>query len=192
MISGTAATHLALDGLSSGLADGYRHAIEHVIETATGWPGLGIVFVYSFLVAFALPGPSEIVLAAPIDLGFPDWARLAGVVVASASGKTLGSLLAFHVGQEAKRSGPLVRRLRRSRFEVLEWSERRSVELARKYGYGGLALALCLPLVPDTISIYAFAVLEDDYLKFAVATFLGSVGRLLLVIAVFRGGGVLI
>jgi membrane protein YqaA with SNARE-associated domain len=186
VITRPTATVLVFGGLSSGLAEGYRDTIEYVIETATGWPGLGIVFVYSFLIAFALPGPSEIVLAAPIDLGLSAPTRLASITLVSAGGKTVGSLLAFHLGQEVKRSGPVVRRLRRSRFDVLGWSERRSIELARRYGYGGLALALCLPLVPDTISIYAFAVLEEDYLKFAIATFLGSVGRLVLVIAVFR------
>ena len=44
--------------------------IETLVESATGWPGMGIIFVYSFLIAFILPGPSEVVLVAPIDLGF--------------------------------------------------------------------------------------------------------------------------
>jgi len=34
---------------------------EALVESATGWPGMGLVFLYSFLIAFALPGPSEIV-----------------------------------------------------------------------------------------------------------------------------------
>lgn len=157
------------------------------VESATGWPGLGIIFLYSALIAFALPGPSEIVLAAPLDLGIPLWADLGLIMGVSATGKAIGSLLAFHLGQEAKQAGPIVRWVRRSRFDVIEWSERRTVTLARRYGYAGLALALCVPLFPDTLSIYAFAILETDYLKFAVATFLGSVGRLVVTIVLFGG-----
>lgn len=161
--------------------------VQAAVETATGWPGMGIVFAYSFLIAFVLPGPSEVVLAAPLELGLPGWASLALIMLVSATGKALGSLFAFHIGQEAKRAGPVVRWLRRSRFEVIEWSEKRTVEIARKYGYAGMALALCVPFFPDTISIYAFAILEEDYGKFAVATFVGSLGRLLVTLVILGG-----
>ncbi len=154
--------------------------LEQLVETATGPAGLVIIFVYSFLIAFALPGVSEVVLLAPLDLGLSDWARLTIIVVVSAVGKAAGSVLAFHLGQEAKEAGPIVRFLRNSRFDVIGWSERRSVEVARRYGYAGLAAALSVPFFPDTISIYAFAVLEEDYWKFALATFAGSVGRLVV------------
>lgn len=85
------------------------------VDNATGWPGLGIVFAYLFLIAFVLPGPSEIVLAAPLSLGLPLWSHLGLVIGVSATGKALGSLVAFHLGQEVKRAGPIVRWLRRSR-----------------------------------------------------------------------------
>jgi len=161
----------------------FADGAEAAFETATGWPGIGLVFTYSFLIAFALPGPSEVVLAAPLDLGLPGWTNLTLIMLVSAIGKALGSLLAFHLGQEAKEAGPVIRWLRRSRFDVIEWSENRTVEIARKYGYAGMALALCVPFFPDTISIYAFAILEEDYGKFAVATFVGSLGRLLVTVA---------
>jgi membrane protein YqaA with SNARE-associated domain len=160
---------------------------ERFVESATGWPGMGIIFTYSFLIAFVLPGPSEIVLVAPLNLGLPPWARLSSIMLVSAVGKASGSVLAFHLGQEVKQSGPIIRWLRRSRWDIMEWSERRSVQLAQRYGYGGLALALCVPFFPDTISIYAFSVLERDYVRFAVATFFGSLGRLVLVVSVFGG-----
>ncbi|WP_227376339.1 YqaA family protein [Haladaptatus halobius] len=160
----------------------FTDGLHTVIETATGWPGIGLVFIYSFLIAFVLPGPSEVVLLAPLDLGLPHWARLAIIMLCSAFGKAFGSLLAFHIGQEAKKAGPIVRWLRRSRFTVLEWSEKRTVNLAQSYGYWGLAGALCVPFFPDTISIYAFAILEENYFKFALATFLGSLGRLLVTV----------
>ena len=161
---------------------------EELIALATGWPGLGIVFVYSFLIAFVLPGPSEIVLAAPLELGLSAATRTALIVLVSSVGKAAGSVVAFRVGKGLKQSGPVVSWLRESRFEVIEWSEKRTVEIARKYGYVGLALALCVPFFPDTISVYAFAVIEEDDLKFALATFAGSIGRFLVVIGVVGGG----
>jgi membrane protein YqaA with SNARE-associated domain len=154
--------------------------LSSAVETATGWPGVGIIFVYSFLIAFALPGVSEVVLAAPLDLGLSEYGRLTVIILTSGIGKAAGSVFAFHIGQEAKQAGPVIRFLRRSRFDVIEWSERRTVDVAQKYGYAGLAAALSVPFFPDTISIYAFAVLEEDYVKFAAATFVGSVGRLVV------------
>ncbi|MFC7098472.1 YqaA family protein [Halobaculum marinum] len=162
--------------------------LTRLVETATGWAGLGIIFVYSFLIAFALPGVSEIVLLAPLDLGMPQWMKLTVIMIVSGLGKAAGSVFAFHIGQEAKESGVIIGWLRRSRFDIIEWSESASVELARRYGYAGLAIALCVPFFPDTLSIYAFAVLERDYVRFAVATFVGSVGRLLVTLGLFGVG----
>ena len=161
--------------------------LEGMVRSATGWPGLGIIWLYSFLIAFILPGPSEIVLAAPLDLGLSYPVRLGLVMLVSGFGKACGSVFAFHIGQEAKQSGPIIRFLRESRFDILEWSETKSVELARRFGYFGLAIALSVPFFPDTISIYAFAVLEEDYVKFALATFAGSIGRLLVTTALVGG-----
>ena len=173
--------------LWEGVVNGGIEGAQVIIETATGWPGVGIVFAYSFLIAFALPGPSEIVLVAPLDITQSRALTLGIIVLTSAIGKAIGSLFAFHIGQEAKRSGPIIRWLERSRFDVISWSEKRTVGIARKYGYAGLGLALCIPFFPDTISVYAFAVLEESYWKFAVATFVGSLGRLLLTLGVFGG-----
>ena len=161
--------------------------LTRIVETATGWGGLAIIFVYSFLIAFALPGVSEIVLLAPLDLGLSTEARLAVIIFTSAAGKAAGSVFAFHIGQEAKEAGPIIKALRRSRFDVIGWSERRTVEVARRWGYAGLALALSVPFFPDTLSIYAFAVLEEDYYRFAAATFVGSVGRLLVTLGLSAG-----
>ncbi|MFC6951527.1 YqaA family protein [Halorubellus litoreus] len=156
------------------------HWLKVLVETATGWAGLGIIAVYSFLIAFVLPLPSEVVLAAPLQLGVGYWGELSAIILVSGLGKAAGSVFAFHLGQEAKESGPIISFLRRSRFDVVEWSENKTVEIARKYGYVGLAMALCVPGFPDTLSIYAFSVLEEDYVKFALATFVGSAGRLVL------------
>jgi len=161
--------------------------LTRLVRSATGWGGLVIIFVYSFLIAFALPGVSEVVLLAPLNLGLSTELRLALIILVSALGKAAGSVLAFHIGQEAKEAGPLIRFLQRSRFDVIGWSQRRTVEVAQRWGYAGLALALSVPFFPDTLSIYAFAVLEEDYLRFAAATFAGSVGRLLVTLGLSAG-----
>lgn len=168
-------------------------ALEEPVRHARGPLGLVIIAVYSFLIAFVLPLPSEVVLApaGSMQLGLPYGLTLAVIVLVSGLGKAAGSLLAFHLGQEVKQSGPVIRWLERSRFDVVEWSERRTVRLARRFGYVGLAMALSVPFFPDTISIYAFTILERDYVKFALATFAGSVGRLLITIGVFGGAFVL-
>ena len=175
-----------------GFFDGLYHSIEALVKTATGPAGLGIIGIYSFLIAFVLPLPSEVVLLAPLRLGLPYWVELGIIMIVSGLGKAAGSLFAFHIGQEAKESGPVIRFLRRSRFDVVEWSEKKTVEVARQYGYVGLALALCVPGFPDTLSIYAFTVLEEDYVRFGLATFAGSVGRLLVFVAGAAGFAALV
>ena len=166
---------------------GVVELLRSAVESATGWPGLVIIAVYSFLIAFILPGPSEVVLAAPLNLGVGRAGELAIVILVSGVAKAAGSVLAFHVGHGIKESGPVMRFLERRGFDLRAWSERQTVRIAERYGYVGLALALCVPGFPDTLSIYAFTVLEEDYVKFAVATFAGSVGRLLLTLFVVGG-----
>jgi membrane protein YqaA with SNARE-associated domain len=177
--------------LSSLCGGGDQSMLVQAVCTATGPPGLGIIAVYSFLIAVVLPLPSEVVLLAPLDLGLPYWATLCLIMLVSGAAKAGGSLFAFHIGQEAKDYGPLVRRIKASRFDIIEWSENKTIKIAKKWGYIGLALALCVPFFPDTLSIYAFTVLEDSYVKFAAATFVGSVGRLVVTIGIV-GGGVVI
>jgi membrane protein YqaA with SNARE-associated domain len=166
---------------------GVFRALEEAVRAATGPFGLVVIFVYSFLIAFVLPLPSEVVLATPLRLGLGYWPEMAIIILVSGAGKAAGSVLAFGLGQEAKESGPIIRLLRRSRFDVVSLAERRTVQIAKRYGYAGLALALCVPGFPDTLSIYAFSVLEEDYVKFAAATFFGSAGRLVLFLAVVEG-----
>jgi membrane protein YqaA with SNARE-associated domain len=177
------------DIVTSGIALPSFGGLTDAVEHATGWLGLILIAVYSFLISFVLPLPSEIVLLAPLDLGIGEIGQLSLIILISGLGKAAGSVFAFHIGQEAKQSGPIIGALRRSNIDIVEWSERKTVGLAREWGYLGLAGALCVPGFPDTISIYAFSILETDYVKFALASFAGSVGRLVLVTLV--GAGVL-
>lgn len=157
--------------------------LENAVKHATGILGLGIIFVYSFLIAVVLPLPSEIVLIAPLDLGLPGWMTMSLIIVVSGVGKAIGSVFALKIGNEAKQAGPVMRALNRTGIDFVSISQRTTVNLVQKYGYIGLACALCVPGFPDTLSIYAFSVLEDDYLKFALATFAGSIGRLTIWLA---------
>jgi len=172
-----------------GTAGSSLALLEEAVCTATGPTGLAIIAVYSFLIAFVLPLPSEVVLvpAETLRLGLSTQGNIAAIILFSALGKALGSLFAFHIGQEAKEYGPLVRRIKDSRFDIIEWSERKTIKIARKYGYVGLALALSVPFFPDTLSIYAFTVLEEDYARFGAATFVGSAGRLLVTLGLAGG-----
>jgi membrane protein YqaA with SNARE-associated domain len=169
-------------------AGGGQSLLTDLVCTATGPLGVVIVGVYSFLIAFVLPLPSEVVLLAPLDVGLPTWATLAVVILVSGAGKAAGSLFAFHIGKELRESGYVLGKLRASRFDIVEWSERKSVELAREYGYLGMAVALCVPFFPDTLSVYAFTVLEESYVRFGLASFVGGVGRLVVTVAVVGGG----
>ncbi|WP_411715649.1 YqaA family protein [Natronomonas sp.] len=161
--------------------------VQAAVETASGWPGLGIIFTYSFLIAFLLPGPSEIVLAAPLDIGLGYAATLVVIILVSAFGKTAGSLVAFRVGQGVKNSDPVLQWLARRGINVVAWSERQAVRLAKRYGYLGLAIGLSVPFFPDTVSIYAFTVIEEHTGKFALATFLGSIGRFIVTLVLIGG-----
>ncbi|MFB6077548.1 MAG: YqaA family protein [Halarchaeum sp.] len=183
-LAGELAASVARHSAEAPLA-GLRELVEH----AAGPMALLVVFVYSVLIAVALPLPSEVVLvpAATLDLGFSYPVQLALVMVASGSGKALGSVVALVIGHGASHSGPVVRLLRRLGYDPLAWSKTRTVELVQEYGYVGLALALCVPGFPDTISIYAFSVVESNYVKFALATFAGSVGRLVVTVALVGG-----
>jgi membrane protein YqaA with SNARE-associated domain len=170
-----------------GLLDGLAFGLEALVETATGPVGLLVIFVYSFLIAFALPGVSEVVLAAPLQLGLSEPATLGVIILVSGLGKAAGSVFAFHLGQTAKDSGPVTRALENSRFDVMAWSRSRTVQIANRWGHAGLAVALSFPFFPDTLSIYAFSVLDSDYPRFAAATFVGSVGRLLVTLGIIHG-----
>lgn len=134
-----------------------------------------------------LPLPSEVVLLAPLALGLSPGGRLVVITLVSGFGKATGSVVAFHIGQGVTSSGPVLRFFERRGYDVRAWSERQTVALARRYGYGGPALALSVPFFTDTRSIDAFAILERGYLRFALATFAGGVGRLLVTVFVVGG-----
>jgi membrane protein YqaA with SNARE-associated domain len=170
--------------------------VESAVRAATGWTGLTLIFVYSFLITFVLPLPGEVVLcpagyvcgeAAHLGLGLSGAPLVLLVIVVSATGKALGSVVALHLGYNASHSGVVVRTLRRFGYQPMEWSRSTLVDLVKQYGYYGMAMALSVPFFPDTISVYAFSVIDKDYRQFAAAAFAGGVGRLVVTIALFEG-----
>lgn len=154
-------------------------AVQALVQSTSGPLGLAVVLVYSFLVAIALPFPGEVVLAVPLELGIHPQAELALLIGASAFGKAIGSLVALRLGNGASRS-PLFVRVT-GRFPALAAGERAFVDRVKEYGYLGLATGLAIPLMPDTALIYAFSVVETNYVKFAVAAFVGTAARLVTV-----------
>ncbi|MCH7659870.1 MAG: hypothetical protein IH933_04600, partial [Euryarchaeota archaeon] len=101
---------------------------ESFIALATGWPGLVIVFVYSFVLGFAvLPLPSELVLFAPLDLGFGETVRLGLIMLVSGVGKAIGSVLVLWISVSIRESDPVQEAIENSRFRFHEWSRRVSI-----------------------------------------------------------------
>jgi membrane protein YqaA with SNARE-associated domain len=165
-------------------------AIETLLRTATGPGGIVLVFVYSVLVAFVLPLPGELVLvpAPRMVLGVSPAASVAIVVLVSAAGKAVGSVLALRLGRAARSAAPS--RWLLARVAPGYRGQDRNGPLVRfvhRYGYVGLGLVLSVPLLPDTAVVYAFSVMDADERRFAVAVFLGTVGRLLVALALVGG-----
>lgn len=166
-------------------------AIEPLVETATGTVGLLLIFVYSVLVAFVLPLPGELVLlpAPQMELGVPPTVSIGIVILVSAAGKAIGSVIAFRIGRGAVSARP-------ARWFLRQFTPRYGIPpnngpvttLVRKYEYVGLAVLLSVPLMPDTAVIYTFSILNaDDERLLILAAFLGTVGRLLVTLALVTG-----
>ena len=135
------------------------------------------VTAYGFLVAFALPTPSEAMLVAAPALPIHVTILLSGV------GKTAGSFFAYFIARNL---------LKNSRWEdrFLRWLHLKDIQdkiqnatfsTVKRYGYGGLFIILCLPGLPDTASIYAFSFVKVNKSLFLILVFVASLVRLYLV-----------
>jgi len=155
-----------------------------VLGASEGWGGVMLILVYSVLVAVVLPTPSELVLLVPLLPGAPPEVRWAVIILLGATGKMTGSILAVAISREVP---GLIN------SPTPEWLQgavkQRISSLVDQYGAAGLALALCVPGVPDTLPIYGFALLGGSYRAYAAATFIGGAGRYLIVL--LGVGGVL-
>jgi membrane protein YqaA with SNARE-associated domain len=147
---------------------------------------LGVAFLYSVAVAAVLPFPAEAVLAVSLALPYRLSVSVSLVILTAATGKALGSLIALRIGYGVSHSGPVTRLVNRIPY-YKQFKEQRLTAFVRRYRYLGLAVALSIPLLPDTAPIYAFSVLDNDSRLFAVAAFVGTVVRLVIVIVVAGG-----
>lgn len=161
--------------------------IEQLTSTQSTSLVLAAVFVYSVLLAVALPFPAEFVFLAVFSLGLPRRTALAVVMVVAASGNAFGSLFAQRLGYGVSRAAPVTRLFQRvpgyARFR-----RRSSVAFVRKYRYVGLTAALSIPFLPVTATLYAFSVLEDDPWRFAATVFVATLIRLSVFLALVYGG----
>jgi membrane protein YqaA with SNARE-associated domain len=164
--------------------------IEAVIEGATGPAGLVLIFIYSVLVAFILPLPGELVLlpAPQLAIGLSQPTTIAVVVLVSAVGKALGSVWALRIGRSAVTARP-AQWFFRHLCPRYDSSTRAGFlrHFIRRYEYVGLAALLSIPLMPDTAVVYAFSVIESDERLFALATFVGTIIRLSITLALAAG-----
>lgn len=147
---------------------------------------LAVVFVYAVVVAAVLPFPAEAVLVVPLGLPFSSALSFSLVILVAATGKAVGSLFALRIGYGVSHSGPAIRIY--ERIPLYERFKRRTLtDFVRRYQYLGLGIALSIPFLPDTAPIYAFSVLDNNPLRFAVAAFVGTVIRLVVILSIAAG-----
>ena len=155
-------------------------------------PGGPIVFLlvlaYAFLVAAFVPLPIEAVLVAPLALSPPWYVSFPLVIVIAAIGAAFGGLVALRIGSSVGQSRPVLRFMeRRAIYRRIHKSA-----LAQRilgYRYVGLMITTAIPLLPQTTTFYAFAVLGEQPVRFTVAAGIGTVVRLSLAL-LFAGGAV--
>ncbi len=137
--------------------------------------GLALVFLYEVAAALVLPTPSEL----PV-IGYT-WLPIGWVFAVAVAGKILGSYLVFFLGDRMKETARFQRLADRYAWirAVMSWSER----FVRRYGVFAVFVLLSIPGFPDTVPLYAFALVGRRPVLFAVASGLGTAVRMGLVLA---------
>jgi membrane protein YqaA with SNARE-associated domain len=162
-------------------------AIEELIARGSSPIALlGVAFVYSIVVAAFLPFPAEAVLAIPLALPYPWYVSFALVILIAATGKAVGSVIALQIGYSVSHATPIVRLTERIPY-YKRFKERTVTGFVQRYSYVGLGIALSIPFLPDTAPIYAFSVLDNNPVLFAVAAFVGTIVRLVIILVVAGG-----
>lgn len=135
-----------------------------------------LVFLYAVAVAVFLPIPIELALLLPLKAGS------AGLFTAAlfsvASGKAVGAWLVFRLGVRVE--GAMRRWAARA-----AWIERTFAALERFVrwtGVIGLYILLSIPLMPDTVPIYFYALFNEKgraiaERQFIIGNFLAGISR---------------
>lgn len=147
---------------------------------------LALVFLYAVVVAAFLPFPSEAVLVVPFALAYPWYVSFPLVIVTSAAGKAVGSLIALRIGYGVSHSGPVVRFFERIPH-YKRFKRQTLIGLVQRHSYLGLGIAISIPFLPETTTIYAFSVLDNRPFVFAATAFLATIVRLLFVLLIVGG-----
>lgn len=153
---------------------------------ADPWAYLLFFFIFVFLAAVILPIPVELGLIGLIAQDFqlfgldifPSFLLLAVIM---GVGKAAGSWVVFYIGLKVEDA--VMRWFRWNWFKKLtELSQRFCV----KTGYLGVYLILSIPMMPDTVPLYIFAILNDEgeifeASWFVMANFWSGISRALII-----------
>lgn len=110
---------------------------------------------------------------------------LAWIFVFAVLGKTVGAYIVFLVGDRAKDTERFQRFLDKHHWakKFFDVSER----FVRRYGVFAVFILLSIPGLPDTASLYLFAIVGKRPILFSIASGLGTALRMGLVLLGFHG-----
>ena len=141
--------------------------------------GLLLIFIYEVGAAVILPTPSEI----PV-LGY-NYMPIGWIFLFAVLGKTVGSYIVFFFGDRAKDTRHFKQFLGKH-----PWAKRAftaSEAFVRRYGVMAVFILMSIPGVPDTASIYLFAIVGNRPILFSIASGLGTAVRMVIVLFAFHG-----
>jgi membrane protein YqaA with SNARE-associated domain len=146
--------------------------MDFLVQTANDPITYSIVFfLYTILATVILPIPVEVGLLLSPNTSYLWLALIFGL------GKMLGSVVVFYLGLGL---GDRVRTWMES-WQLTKWLIHGSEVVIDKLHYAGLYLILSIPIMPDTVPLYIFSVLnEHEVFKveyFAVINLMAGVTR---------------
>ncbi len=110
------------------------------------------LFLFSFAAAVVLPIPVETAIAlAPLSIPIPLVALVSGL------GKGLGAFTVFFVGGTIEKTV-----LTYTRWRWFRWILNKSEAFVRRFGYPAVYLVMSIPLMPDTVPLYIFSLLNKE------------------------------
>ncbi|KYK30075.1 MAG: hypothetical protein AYK23_04730 [Candidatus Proteinoplasmatales archaeon SG8-5] len=129
------------------------------------WSYMLLLFIYCVLAAVILPIPVELGLAGFISylvegnsfLGLPIFLAFLLLALIMGAGKCVGSWVVFHIGVKVEDT--------MRRFLKWNWFQKLTEALSRfceRFGYIATYIVLSIPIMPDTVPLYIFSLLNRD------------------------------
>ncbi len=110
------------------------------------------LFIFSFTAAVVLPIPVETAVAlAPEDI------PIAVVAIVSGLGKGLGAITVFYLGKTIEKTI-----LTYAKWGWFRWILDKSERFVRRFGYPAVYIIMSIPLMPDTVPLYLFSLLNKE------------------------------